>query len=98
MVLVHGFDIHDLDFMVLIFMISISWSLLMVLMPMLLILDVNNSQFDLHNLNLMILVDGLYAHDLNFNVLIDFFDFHMFYFQCQKFIISILCFQFNGLG
>jgi hypothetical protein len=72
MVLVHGFDLHDLDFMVLIFMISISWSLLMVLMFMLLILDVNSSHFDLHSLNLVNLVDGLDAHDLNFIVLIDF--------------------------
>jgi hypothetical protein len=70
MVLVHGFDLHDLDFMVLIFMISISWSLLMVLMLMLLILDVNSSQFDVHSLNLVILVDGLDVHDLNFIVLI----------------------------
>jgi hypothetical protein len=84
MVLVHGFDLHDLDFMVLIFMISISWSLLMVLMLMLSILDVNNSQFDLHNLNMMILVDGLDAHDLNFIVLNWFFKFSHVLFSMSK--------------
>jgi hypothetical protein len=89
MVLVHGFDLHDLDFMVFIFMISISWSLLMVLMLMPSIFDVKSSQFDFHNLNLMVLVD---AHDFNSIVLIDFFYFHMFYSQCQKFIVSVLFF------